>query len=98
MAFNTTITFNGYTLTNTTYIPESTTHDSSYERDVNSYKIARRHGEKFVSAWYGKKSITISLLLRSMDRTLRESDAVELRTRFVEAAKVKFGAFMRDVK
>ncbi len=46
----------------------------------------------------GKKSITISLLLRSMDRTLRESDAVELRTRFVEAAKVKFGAFMRDVK
>lgn len=46
----------------------------------------------------GKKSVTISLLLRSMDRTLRESEAIDLRTSFVEAAEVKFGAFMRDVK
>lgn len=46
----------------------------------------------------GKKSVTISLLLRSMDRTLRESEAIDLRTRLVEAAAEKFDAHMRDVK
>lgn len=46
----------------------------------------------------GKKSVTISLLMRSIDRTLRESEAVDLRTSLVQAAAEKFGAFMRDVK
>jgi phenylalanyl-tRNA synthetase beta chain len=45
----------------------------------------------------GKKSVTINLLLRSMERTLRESEAVDLRTKIVKLAEEKFGAYMRDV-
>lgn len=45
----------------------------------------------------GKKSVTINLLLRSMERTLRESEAVDLRTNIVKLAEEKFGAYMRDV-
>lgn len=68
-------------------------HDTSLIESVSLNNIYR--GKPIEE---GKKSVTISLLLRSMDRTLRESEAVDLRTSFVQAAEEKFGAFMRDVK
>lgn len=46
----------------------------------------------------GRKSVTLSLTLRSFERTLTDDEAVALRTRIVEKAQSEFGAYMRDVK
>lgn len=56
----TSVIFNGLNINGVTYITENTSHDSDPVRVLASYKIARRDGEKLVSAYWGKKEITIN--------------------------------------
>jgi len=57
---STSIQFNGTEINNVTYITENTTHDEAPSRSISAFKIARRDGEKLVSAFWGRKEITIT--------------------------------------
>jgi len=42
------------------YITQDTTHDNAPSRVLNSYKVARRDGDKLVNAYYGSKEIILN--------------------------------------
>jgi hypothetical protein len=62
---NTLVIFNGLNLNVYTFIVERTDHESYPERHNNSFQIARRDGEKFISSYFGRKEITVSGFIQS---------------------------------
>ena len=67
------VAFNGMSINGVDNITENTTHDSYPVRLLNSYKIARRDGEKIVSVFFGKKEITINGYIQKTDQISFES-------------------------
>ena len=56
----TSVRFNNMDINNAVDITETASHNSAPNRSMSIYKIARRDGEKLVSAYFARKEITIS--------------------------------------
>jgi hypothetical protein len=61
----TTVQFNGYDINNVVDITERFEHNSSPSRSLALYKIARRDGEKLVSAFFARKEIIVTGFIQS---------------------------------
>ena len=77
---STSVQFNGTDINNVVYISENTTHDSAPSRSISSFKIARRDGEKLVSAFWGSKEIDINGYIVGTSQADFESKADALKS------------------
>lgn len=77
---STSVKFNNNDLNNVTNIVENTDHDSATTRVINSFKIARRDGEKLVSAFWGRKEITINGFIQGSSQSDFESKVDTLKS------------------
>ena len=77
---STSVQFNGTDINNVVYISENTTHDSAQSRSISSFKIARRDGEKLVSAFWGSKEIDINGYIVGTSQADFESKADALKS------------------
>jgi len=78
------VAFNGLEINGVDYLTENTNHDNWPTRLVNSYKIARRDGEKLVSAYFGRKEITINGYIQATDQATFEAQVDQLKQIFYQ--------------
>ena len=64
-AYYTLVSFNGYYLNTVLNITETVLHDGAPNRNLSIYNIARRDGEKVVSAYFARKEIEVTGFIQS---------------------------------
>lgn len=76
------VQFNGLDINNVVEITERALHDSAPSRNISIYKIARRDGEKLVSAYFARKEISLTGFIQSTTKEGLEVLIDNLKSKF----------------
>jgi hypothetical protein len=91
------VQFAGVDINNVVQITERFVHDSAPNRNVKSYKIARRDGEKLVSSYFAKKEISVTGFIQSTSRASLETliDTFKSQLQAVGNLDIEYASGMR---